>query len=138
MENDRPLTLSIRGVSMAPLLLEGDRVTFVTSPTLSKGDVVLLRDKGHKEFIVHRYLGNGLFKGDNNPYFDSHELEVLGVLTSLNGRPFHVLKLANMIKAKLSGNYLHHRPKPLRIIWKLPLWILNWLTRRYCILAHQK
>ncbi len=59
-----PVEFRVSGVSMIPTLKEGDRVLIEPLPDhpLGKGQIAAFwRDGG---LVVHRYLGNGFFRGD--------------------------------------------------------------------------
>ena len=66
--SDQPVTITVRGSSMAPFLEEGDRVEVVrvTPGDLKAGDLIVFLRGG--EVVVHRFLAarGGLFleKGD--------------------------------------------------------------------------
>ena len=66
--SQRPVTVTVRGVSMEPFLKEGDRVEVVLAERSSfgRGDLVLFQRAG--EVVVHRFLqereGRFLEKGD--------------------------------------------------------------------------
>ena len=66
--SDQPVTIPVKGVSMAPFLEEGDRVEVVRAAPgdLRAGDLIVFMRNG--EVVVHRFLAarRGLFleKGD--------------------------------------------------------------------------
>lgn len=69
--SEQPITITVRGISMAPFLREGDRVEVarVEPASLKRGDlVVFLRGR---EVVVHRFLlvrgDRFLEKGDSQP-----------------------------------------------------------------------
>jgi len=79
-----------KGNSMSPTLQDGDAFLFVTTQTSLRKDYLYLlhidNATDSKEYNVKRYIGEGLFKGDNpdddNPFREPRALasgdEVLG------------------------------------------------------------
>jgi hypothetical protein len=66
--SDQPVTISVKGISMAPFFKEGDRVEVVRAAPgdLKAGDLIVFLRSG--EVVIHRFLAvrGGLFleKGD--------------------------------------------------------------------------
>jgi hypothetical protein len=66
------MEVKFRGQSMWPFLTDGDELLVETSESTlpSSGEIWLLRTKD-REWIAHRYLGDGVFKGDFSTCFES-------------------------------------------------------------------
>lgn len=66
------MEVKFKGESMWPFLTDGDELLVetieFTSP--SPGEIWLLRTKD-REWIAHRYIGDGVFKGDYSTCFES-------------------------------------------------------------------
>ncbi|HXO18849.1 MAG TPA: S24/S26 family peptidase [Thermoanaerobaculia bacterium] len=61
LAREGPLTLAVRGGSMAPLLADGDRVEVVRALLYWPGDVVAFR-AADERLVVHRLLGYRPFR----------------------------------------------------------------------------
>ena len=62
LAREAPVAVTVRGVSMAPRLVDGDRVEIAPARLYWPGDVVAFRNAdGH--LIVHRFLGYRLRAG---------------------------------------------------------------------------
>lgn len=75
--------VQVHGRSMTPYLRDQDYVLATTPHELRFGDLCLIKVNGF-ETIVHRYLGDGKFKGDIVKAYDNdiyREVELLGVIT---------------------------------------------------------
>lgn len=57
-----PVTAIVRGTSMAPLLVDGDRVEIARARLYLPGDVVAFH-AGDGRLVVHRLLGYRLYRG---------------------------------------------------------------------------
>ena len=60
-----PVAATVRGTSMAPLLVDGDRVAIARARLYLPGDVVAFRagPAGEERIVVHRLLGYRLHRG---------------------------------------------------------------------------
>ncbi|MEQ1876249.1 MAG: S24/S26 family peptidase [Bdellovibrionia bacterium] len=74
------MKIDFKGESMWPFLSDGDRLLVETSERMSpsRGEIWLLRTRG-REWIAHRFLGDGVFKGDFSTCFEpADEFQVWG------------------------------------------------------------
>lgn len=77
---DPKQSLFVRGDSMRPLFLPGDRMVFVPCRVeeLQRGDVILFTPSGQKERVVHRVVSKGpegvRTQGDANPRPDTGQV----------------------------------------------------------------
>ncbi len=66
------MEVKFKGQSMWPFLTDGDELLVETNESTnpSPGEIWLLRTKD-REWIAHRYIGDGVFKGDFSTCFES-------------------------------------------------------------------
>ncbi len=102
---------------MNPYFKEGDQLFYSKEVVPQLGHCVLFK-KEEKE-IVHRYLGEGLIKGDNVKRFDGEippiaPLQIIGVIThrSFKGKA-HLLSEGLLVRFLTFCSFYNHADNPI-------------------------
>ena len=114
----------ISGTSMWPLLKEGDVVLVMPAKNVEIGDLVCFRENLSRELVIHRLINTNTVKGDNNPYSDG-SVTIIGKLKL----EFYLHDLLKKPISKLSNHYYMNHAKPVRVIFKSIILLLNFVTR---------
>jgi signal peptidase I len=92
--------LIVKGDSMAPYFKEGDKLYYDSSSLANLGSCIVFK-KGD-ELIVHRFLGENSFKGDNVKRFDQELYQGTDTPLILEGVITHRL-VQNELKSLKTG-----------------------------------
>ncbi|RME17950.1 MAG: hypothetical protein D6797_01365 [Bdellovibrio sp.] len=130
--------VEVQGQSMWPYLKDKDLLVIKKPPfKLEVGNIYLLANKKNKKQLVHRFLPDRSFKGDNNFYPDHiafGDLQVIGHVTHrihkqkwINLHSNHLLKLH---KTMALFSYQKEHKKLLRPFVYLYAFILRYLEEK--------
>ncbi len=91
MKNTELFSMKIEGISMYPYLKSGDRIWVDSSKSPGLGDLILF--KCAEELVVHRFLGEDLFKGDYQKMYDQEFGDSCTVLGTVTHHDFKMKKV---------------------------------------------